>query len=54
MSTSSSSSSSKSSSALGEEIADENGRSVVKIVHQPVNPRELADDSDSDDEFSRS
>ena len=38
--------------ALGEEIADENGRSVVKIVHQPVNPRELADDSDSDDEFS--
>lgn len=38
--------------ALGEEIVDENGRSVVKITHQPVNPRELADDSDSDDEFS--
>lgn len=38
--------------ALGEEIADENSRSVVRITHQPVNPRDLADDSDSDDEFS--
>lgn len=38
--------------ALGEEIVDETGRSVIKITHQPVNPRELADDSDSDDEFS--
>jgi FK506-binding nuclear protein len=36
--------------ALGEEIADENGRSVIKLTHQPVNPRELSDDSD--DEFS--
>lgn len=39
--------------ALGEELADENGRSVVRITHQPVNPRDLADDSDSDsDDFS--
>ncbi|KAJ9124844.1 hypothetical protein QFC24_002773 [Naganishia onofrii] len=38
--------------ALGEEIVDESGRSVVKITHQPVNPRDLADDSDSDSDFS--
>lgn len=36
--------------ALGEELADETGRSVVRITHQPVNPRDLADDSDSDDD----
>jgi hypothetical protein len=37
--------------ALGEELTDSNGRSVVKVTHSPINPVLLeSDDEDSDDE----
>jgi FK506-binding nuclear protein len=37
--------------ALGEELVDSNGRSVVKVTHSPINPVLLeSDDEDSDDE----
>lgn len=42
--------------ALPEDLANPNGRSVVKVTYQPINPALLADDSDSeidsDDEIS--
>ena len=34
--------------ALGDELADANGRSVVKVTYHPINPALLGDDSDSE------
>jgi FK506-binding nuclear protein len=36
--------------ALGEELVDNSGRSVVKVTHQPINPDYFSDDSDYDSE----
>jgi FK506-binding nuclear protein len=37
--------------ALGEEIADVNSRSVIKVTHSPINPMLLESDDEEDSEF---
>jgi hypothetical protein len=39
------------SAALGEELVNASGRSVIKLTHIPVNPRELDSDSEVDSDF---